>query len=168
MSEIADQLLARIEAIDTAAAENSARAESYQRMTERLAEVRGRATSPDGVVTVVAGADGGVHSITFSDQIRNAAPQALSASVLHTIAQARAKAAREQAEVVRAELGDTEMLDRVLESDERIFGDQRPSDPGPAPAAVSAASRQAARPDFDEDYDEYFDEFSAYNERTGR
>ncbi|GAA4826574.1 hypothetical protein GCM10025787_00160 [Saccharopolyspora rosea] len=167
MSEIADQLLARIEAIDTAAAENTARAESYQRMTERLAEVRGRATSPDGVVTVVAGADGAVHSITFSDQIRNVAPQALSASVVHTIAQARAMAAREQAEVVRAELGDTEVLDRVLESDERIFGDRRPQDPGPAPVAAPSVGRRVVQ-DVEDDYDDYFDELSAYNEGRGR
>ncbi|WP_263252867.1 YbaB/EbfC family nucleoid-associated protein [Saccharopolyspora rosea] len=167
MSEIANQLLARIEAIDAAAADNDARTEAYQRMAEQLADVEGRATSSDGVVTVVAGADGAVHSITFSDQFRNATPQALSASVLHTIAQARVSAARRQAEVVRDELGDTELLDRVLDSDERTFGDQRPQDPGPAPAAVPATSSRAAQ-DIDDDYDDYFDDFSAYNERTRR
>ena len=64
-------------------------------------------------------------------------------------------------------VGITELLDRVLDSDERTFGDQRPQDPGPAPAAVPATSSRAAQ-DIDDDYDDYFDDFSAYNERTRR
>lgn len=171
MNEIAKQLLARIEAIDTAAANNQQRAESYQRTAEQLANVQGRASSPDGMVTVVAGANGAVNSITFSEQIRNASPQALSASVLHTIAQARASAAREQAEVVRSGLGDAELLDRVLDSDERLFGDQPPRDPGPPPTSrpatgprTSPATAQKAtpatgsRPDRPRRYDDYDDE----------
>ena len=52
---------------------------------------------------------------------------------LHTVAAARMAAARAQAEVVRRGLGDTELLDQVLASDERLFGDRRPTDPGPPP-----------------------------------
>jgi DNA-binding protein YbaB len=177
--DIAKQLLARIEAIDTAAADNDLRAKSYQRMAEQLAGTQGRATSQDGMVTVVAGANGTVESITFTDQIRNTTPKALGASVLQTIAQARALAARQQAEVIRSGLGDTELLDRVLDSDERLFGDQRPQDPGPAPTAAPKttaprstpptdrttappATRQPGRravSDYHED-DEYFEKFS--------
>jgi len=136
MSETARQLLSRIEAIDKAAADNRMRAESYQRMADELKDAEGRATSPDGLVTVVAGPGGSVSSVTFADQIRATTPEALSASVMQAIAQARASAAQQQAEVVRRGLGDTELLDRVLDSDERLFGDTRPSDPGPVPAAV--------------------------------
>ncbi|QUQ69361.1 YbaB/EbfC family nucleoid-associated protein [Kutzneria sp. CA-103260] len=141
MSETAQQLLARIEAIDTAAAENRMRAESYQRMADELQNAEGRATSPDGLVTVVAGPGGSVTSIVFDDRISTITPQALSASVMHAIAQARASAAQQQAEVVRRGLGDTELLDRVLDSDARLFGDTRPSAPAPAPAAAPARSR---------------------------
>lgn len=181
--DIAKQLLARIEAIDTASADNDLRAKSYERMAEQLAGSEGRASSPDGMVTVVAGANGTVQSITFTEQIRNATPKALAASVLHTIAQARAMAARQQAEVIRTGLGDTELLDRVLDSDERLFGDRRPQDPGPPPSAAPPsavprttpqrntpparpsappAARQPVRrtdPDYHED-DEYFDNLS--------
>lgn len=174
MSDVAKQILARIEALDTAAADNELRTQSYQRMAEQLAAAEGKATSQDGMVTVVASANGEVRSVTFTEQIRNTSPQALSAQVVHTIAQARANAARQQAEVIRQEMGDTELLDRVLDADERLFGDQRPQDPGPPPTVApgNAPPPVRARPpaggqppgrrqasDFDAD-DEYFENFS--------
>lgn len=133
MSEVANNLLRRIEAIDTTAADNSRRAEAYQRMTEELGDVQGSATSPDGAVTVVSAPDGTVKSVEFSERVRQIAPAELGATVLHTIAMARVTATREQAEVVRRGLGDTELLDQVLDADRRVFGDQRPVDPGPPP-----------------------------------
>jgi DNA-binding protein YbaB len=142
VSETARQLLARIEAIDTAAADNRLRAESYQRMADELKDAESRATSPDGVVTVVAGPGGSLISITFSDQIRTTTPEALAASVMRAIAQAQASAAQQQAEVVRRGLGDTELLDRVLDSDARLFGDPRPRSPDPTPAAAAAGRRE--------------------------
>ncbi|TKG72500.1 YbaB/EbfC family nucleoid-associated protein [Prauserella endophytica] len=147
MSETAKRLLRRIEAIDTAAAENRTRAEAYRRMTEELDAATGTATSPDGVVTVVAGPDGSVKEITFSGQVRAVQPAELSAGLLHTIAQARAAAARAQAEMVRRVLGDTELLDEVLAENARMFGDQRPVDPDPrAPSAVAVVQDGRPRP----------------------
>lgn len=150
MNEVAQNLVRRIEAIDTVAAETRRRTESYQRITAGLADVEGTATSPDGQVTVVAKADGAVKAITFADEAQRSPSEALSATVLHTIAAARADAARLQAEVVRRELGDTELLDKVLDSDERIFGDERPRDPGPVPAAT-----RRPRPDEERSYDDF-------------
>ncbi|OQO94868.1 YbaB/EbfC family nucleoid-associated protein [Saccharomonospora piscinae] len=147
MSETAKRLLRRVEQIDTAAGDNRARAESYQRMTEELVAVTGTASSPDGVVTVVAGPDGAVKEITFSDRVREAQPSALSATVLHTIAQARVIAARAQADVVRRGLGDTDLLDKVLAEESQLFGDRPPADPGPAPvSALPSGGEHAARP----------------------
>jgi DNA-binding protein YbaB len=153
MSEIAQQLLARIETIDKAAADNRMRSESYQRMADELQNAEGRATSPDGIVTVVAGPGGSVTSITFTEQIRAVSPEALSASVMQAMAQARASAAQQQAEVVRRGLGDTELLDRVLDSDARLFGDTRPSAPAssPAPVAAAAGRRRASHEESYED-----------------
>lgn len=159
MSEEAGRLVRRIEAIDNAAADNRHRRESYQRMSEELKSVEGKATSPDGVVTVAARAGGTVTAITFSEGVRAVSPQALSAMVMHTLAAARADAARRQAEVVRRGLGDTELLDRVLESDERLFGDQPPRDPGPPPAA---GRPQRARED------EFFEEFNVFGRGPAR
>jgi DNA-binding protein YbaB len=158
MSEAAKQLLGRIEAIDAAAVGNQRRVEAYQHMVDELKDAEGTASSPDGLVSVVAGPNGSVSSITFSDKVRETTPDALSAIVMHTLAEARASAARLQAEVVRRGLGDTELLDRVLDSDEQLFGDQRPRDPGPAP--------KPARKSRAED-DQLFEDFSVYNSFDG-
>ena len=129
----ADRLMNRIEALDTASAENRQRAESYERMTEELKQVEVTVTSPDGVVTVVAGPGGEVRSITFTEEVKTIEPAALSKTTLHTLAKARADAAKAQAEVVRDGLGDAELLNKVIDSDERLFGDAPATDPGPAP-----------------------------------
>ncbi|GAB2987116.1 YbaB/EbfC family nucleoid-associated protein [Saccharothrix stipae] len=141
MTESADILLRRIEAIDTAAADNRLRAESYRRMAEGLRDVVGTATSPDRVVTVLAGSDGAVKAITFGPAVRAVDPAALSTTTLRTIALARADAARKQAEVVRAALGDTKLLDEVLADDRRAFGDEPPQEP----VAVTAPPRVVRR-----------------------
>lgn len=144
MSESADSLLRRIEAIDTAAADNRLRAESYQRMAEGLRGVIGTARSDDGLVTVVAGADGAVKSIRFGDAVRTTEPAVLSSVTTRTIALARADAARKQAEVVRSALGDTSLLDKVLAEDRGLFGDEPPQEPTPA-ARIAAAPQVAPR-----------------------
>ncbi|GHF14025.1 hypothetical protein GCM10017786_54640 [Amycolatopsis deserti] len=136
MNEFAQQLLRRIEAIDTAAADNRRRAQAYEQMAGELRDVTAEVVSPDGAVRVVAGAGGEVKAVTFGERVRELPPAALSAAVMHTLAAARAAAARRQAEVVRRGLGDTELLDKVLDADEKTFGDQRPRHPGPAPVYV--------------------------------
>ncbi|MFI7117016.1 YbaB/EbfC family nucleoid-associated protein [Amycolatopsis sp. NPDC049868] len=169
MSEYARRLLGRIEAIDTANAGNQRRAEAYQRMEGELKTVEGTATSPDGVVTVVASAGGEVTGLTFGDRARAIEPSDLSATVMHTIASARADAVRQQAEVVRRGLGDTRLLDSVLDADRKLFGDRPPPEPGPAPAqrepvhpgGTPAGGRRRKRDD-----DEFFGEFQLY--RNGR
>ncbi|MCE6993987.1 YbaB/EbfC family nucleoid-associated protein [Saccharothrix sp. S26] len=133
MTESADILVRRIEALDTAAADNRLRAESLRRMTEGLRDVVGTATSGDGLVSVVAGSDGAVKSISFGPAVRTTDPAALSSATLRVIALARADAARRQAEVVRSALGDTKLLDQVLAEDRRVFGDEPPGEP---PVAV--------------------------------
>jgi hypothetical protein len=138
MTEWPERLASRIEAIDTAAADNRLRAESYRQLTEELKGVDGTATSPDGVVTVVAGPGGVLRSITFSDAVRSLAPPALSTTVMHTVARAQAAVARAQADLVRRGLGGTELLDRVLAEDHRMFGDQQPRDPGSASTAPAS------------------------------
>jgi hypothetical protein len=149
MTEWPERLSSRIEAIDAAAADNRQRAESYRQLTEELKGVDGTATSPDGVVTVVAGPGGVLRSITFSDTVRSLAPHALSTTVMHTVARAQAAVARAQADLVRRGLGSTELLDRVLAEDHRMFGDHQPHDPGPAPTGP-AGTRRAD--DLDDDY----------------
>lgn len=153
MSEYARRLLGRIEAIDNANADNRRHAEAYQRMEGELTAVEGTASSPDGVVTVAASAAGEVTRLTFGDRARTIEPSALSVTVMHTIAAARADAVRQQAEVVRRGLGDTSLLDKVLDADRKLFGDRPPPEPAPAPDR----SRRRRRDD-----DEFFGEFQLY------
>jgi DNA-binding protein YbaB len=132
VSEAAKRLLDRIEALDSAAADNRRRTESYQRMADELVQIHGHATSPDGLITAVVTANGTLQSVTFDDNIRTTPPTTLAAAVLQTVASARVAATRQQAEVIRRGLGDTALLDTVLDADQRLFGDERPADPGPA------------------------------------
>ncbi|MBP2327982.1 DNA-binding protein YbaB [Kibdelosporangium banguiense] len=140
MTEWAERLARRIEAIDSAAVDNRLRAESYRQLTEDLKQADGTATSPDGVVTVVAGAGGALKSITFSQSVHSVPPAALSTIVMQTIARAQADAARSQADAVRRGLGSTELLDRVLAEEERVFGDE------PTRAPAFPATRPVQQP----------------------
>ncbi|EIE97985.1 YbaB/EbfC family nucleoid-associated protein [Saccharomonospora glauca] len=174
MSGYAAQLMRRIEALDTAAADNRRRAEAYKQTEEELKNVRASVTSPDGVVTVVAGPGGSITSVTFSDRVRELSPATLSTTVQQTIAAAVAAAARRQAEVVRRGLGSTDLLDRVIESDERLFGDQRPpesaephaqqapSSAQPLPKA-QASPRRAAPSSADDEA--FFQDFGVFSSR---
>jgi hypothetical protein len=152
MTEWPERLAGRIEAIDAAARDNRLRAESYQRLVEDLKGAKATATSPDAVVTVVAGPGGVLKSITFSDDVRSVDPRTLSATVTRTVAAAQAALARTQADLVRRGLGSTELLDRVLAEDARVFGDQPPRDADPAPSRP-AGGRRGAGQDDPEDYD---------------
>jgi DNA-binding protein YbaB len=155
MTEWSERLARRIESIDQAAADNRLRAESYRQMTEELKDVAGTATSPDGMVTVVAGAGGSVKSITFTEATRTTDPALLSKTVMHTIARAQADAARSQAEVVRRGLGGSELLDRVLSEEEKVFGDTPTPDPGVS-SLRQAPAPTTSRPGYD-DYEDGFD-----------
>ncbi|EHK87276.1 YbaB/EbfC family nucleoid-associated protein [Saccharomonospora azurea] len=157
MSGYAAQLMRRIEALDTAAADNRRRAEAYQRTEEELKDVSASVTSPDGVVTVVAGPGGVISSVTFSESVHDLSPASLSTTVQQTIAAAVAAVARRQADVVRRGLGSSELLDRVTESDETLFGDRRPT----ASAEDLAPATSGARNADDEVFFEEFDLFES-------
>ncbi|MBB4685340.1 YbaB/EbfC family nucleoid-associated protein [Amycolatopsis jiangsuensis] len=157
MNETARQLLARIETIDASAADNRLRAEAYQRVAGELKNASGKATSPDGVVTVVAGPGGVISSVIFSERARETDPSVLSADVMQAISEAQSTVAWAQADVVRRGLGDTELLDRVLDSDERLFGASRPESvlpPAPEP--------ERSEPDVVDE--EYFEEFDLFDD----
>ncbi|ALG12528.1 YbaB/EbfC family nucleoid-associated protein [Kibdelosporangium phytohabitans] len=155
MTEWPQRLAQRIQAIDQAAADNRLRAESYKQMTEELKAVDGTASSPDGMVTVVAGAGGSVKSISFDESFKTATADLLAKTVMHTIARAQADAARAQAEVVRRGLGGSELLDRVLSEEERTFGDKPTPDPGVQVLRQAPASSRAGYDDYEDGFDIY-------------
>jgi predicted component of type VI protein secretion system len=122
VNAFAERLLSRIEAIDRVSAENGRRTEVYAALGEELAAVTAEVTSPDGAVTVLAGAGGAITDVRFSGAIHSAQPRELSRSVLSVLSQAQAEAARKQAELVRSRLGSTEELEQVIAYDERLLG----------------------------------------------
>lgn len=114
MSDEAERLLRRIEAIESAAADNRRRAEAYEQTVEEMKTVTATVTSPDGMVTVVSDSGGDVRQIKFGGRAGQADPAVLAKTVTQTVAAATAAAARMQAEVVRRGLGESDVLDRVL------------------------------------------------------
>lgn len=109
-------------------------------MEAGLKDIGSRTTSPDGAVTVVVGPGGVFKGTTFSERVREIAPTTLSATVQQTISAAAAQVARQQAEVLRQGIGSTELLDRVIEADQRLFGNQ-PLPRSPRPPGRAAAAR---------------------------
>lgn len=164
MTDEADRLVRRIEAIDTAAIHNEQRAESFRQMAEQLRAVEGRASSSDGVVAVVAAPGGTINSVRFTAKLAETDPDQLSAVVTHTIAVAQADAAHKQAEVVKAALGSTELLDTVLAEDEALFGDQ-PSQPGRAPEPATPVQPIVEAPRGPARDEEEFGGFSVFENR---
>ncbi|MGH3435531.1 MAG: YbaB/EbfC family nucleoid-associated protein [Sciscionella sp.] len=125
MSAATEGLLRRIAAIDAASAENSQRVAVYAAMTEELKKVTAEVTVPGGI-TVVAAPGGVIKDIRFTEGVSSIPPRHLARQVQRAVAEAQTEVARKQAEVVRDSLGDTELLDRALESNRQMFGTQTP------------------------------------------
>lgn len=95
----------------------------YAEMKEEVSAVRATVSSQDRAITVVAGAGGAVLDIQVADQaLRGATPQTLGGTIMSTIQQALAKAAKAQAEVVQRYVGDRmNILDRVNAVQQEFF-----------------------------------------------
>jgi len=126
MSDEADRLLRRIEALESAAADNRRRAEAFEQTVEEMKTVTATVTSPDGMVTVVSDSGGDVRQLKFGDRVSELDPATLSQTVTQTVAAAKAAAARLQAEAVRRGLGPSDVLDKVL-------AEEPPASPAPEP-----------------------------------
>jgi DNA-binding protein YbaB len=150
MSASSDRLCNRIDAVDQVSLENTYRAQAYAAMGEELKSVTGEAGSPDGAVTVVAGAGGSIADVRFTDAIQSLPPRDLARSVLTALRQAQAEATRKQAEVVRDRLGGTEELASVIDYDERLFGTPQPHGPGESPGEQVRATHASQRRSPDE------------------
>ncbi|GAB3005641.1 YbaB/EbfC family nucleoid-associated protein [Amycolatopsis acidiphila] len=139
-----EQFQARLRHVDEQFADVAA-------MQAELTALEATATSPDRSVTVVAGPGGAVKDIRFTDAaLRQSAP-ALSAAVLATLRQAVAEAARRQAGIVEAHVGDDmHLMDQVLETQAELFGT--------TPEELRASmAEQPARPAADEPHDDHDD-----------
>lgn len=117
-------------------------------MQQQLTELRASAASPDGGVTVVTGPGGAVLDVKFTEAALARGPQALSATLLATLREAVGEAARRQAVLVEAHMGDDlGLVEQVLETQAVAFGTTVEELRSKLP---EAPEEPAAPPDFSE------------------
>ncbi|WP_410596008.1 YbaB/EbfC family nucleoid-associated protein [Amycolatopsis sp. lyj-23] len=120
-------------------------------MRQELTELRASAASADGGVTVVTGPGGAVLDVRFTEAALAKGPQALSATLLATLREAVGEAARRQAVLVEAHMGnDLGLVDQVLETQAVAFGttveELRSKLPGDQPQAEDFSEQRVLRP----------------------
>lgn len=132
--EIAD-LQRKLEALQEAGRQAEQQTTDLDRMRDEIGNLRTSATSADKNVTVTSGPGGSVSAIEFTQGALRLTPQQLSSTVMSTLQQAVAEAARKQAEIVQEHVTDSDVLERVLRTQEQMFG----STAGQPPQTTAAA-----------------------------
>ncbi|WP_158890974.1 YbaB/EbfC family nucleoid-associated protein [Amycolatopsis anabasis] len=152
-----DQAEARI---DAWAQQFADKAQRYQAVQQRTAEIRLTSTSPDGAVRVTVRSDGSVTDLSFGDRARTIPLEELSGKILDTMRRAQAGIADQVAEVLAEQLGDEDQQTRSL-----MLGELRSRFPDPdaeeeppaepeTPAADPGTPSGATRPPAAEDDEE--------------
>jgi hypothetical protein len=123
MSTEFDQLVAEFERFQSRLRTVDDRMAGVDEMRAELGELQASATSPDRGVTVVAGPNGTVLDVQFTDEALRQSPQAWSAAWMSTLGEAVAASARQQAFIVDEHLGgEMGLTDQVLETQAELFG----------------------------------------------
>lgn len=123
MSEEFERLVAEFEKFQARIERADDRFADLDQMRAEIVAIEASATSPDRSVTVVAGAGGAVTDIRFTEEAVRQRPDALARTVLATLHQAVAAAAREQAGVVEQYYGDDmRLVEQVFEAQAEAFG----------------------------------------------
>lgn len=125
MSSHMDQMIAEFDKFRSKIRQAEARFEGVEEMTERIAQVRSVATSPDRNVTVTAGANGTVTDIELAQGAMSLGPAELSATLMDTLRRAVAGAVRQQAEAVDDAFGDAfgvNTSEQVRQAQAEAFG----------------------------------------------
>jgi hypothetical protein len=131
-AELLEQMRQKLEFFEQANRAADARAAGYDAMGTELRDVEASVQSPDRSVTVVAGLSGSIKEIRFTEDARRLSAAQLSQTVMSTLQQAVAAAARQQAEIVQSHVGtDIPIAERVMKTQQEIFG--RPADAPPRP-----------------------------------
>jgi len=127
MSAHMEQMIAEFEKFGARIRQAEARFAGVSDLGERVAEVESVATSPDRGVTVVAGAGGMVTDIRLTPDALRLGSTELSATIMSTLRQAVAGAARQQAGIVDDVFGDAFGIDtseQVRQAQAAAFGTQ--------------------------------------------
>lgn len=106
MSAQMEQLLAQFETFQAKVKEAEARFAGVGDMQEQIAQLETAVTSPDGTVTVIAGAAGTVTDIRLAAGAMHLEAGRLSATIMTTLREAVAEAVRKQAGIVDEAFGD--------------------------------------------------------------
>ncbi|MEQ0565452.1 YbaB/EbfC family nucleoid-associated protein [Amycolatopsis sp. NEAU-NG30] len=143
MSAQMDELIAQFENFRAKVRQAEARFAGVGDMQERVARVESTATSPDGTVTVVAGAGGTVTDLRLTAGATRVEAGQLAATIMATIRRAVAGAVQQQAGIVDDAFGDAFGVDvsaQVREAQAQAFGTAA------AEPASEEQPRQPSRP----------------------
>ncbi|EID54670.1 YbaB/EbfC family nucleoid-associated protein [Saccharomonospora xinjiangensis] len=155
MSAQMDELIAQFGKFRAKIREAEARFAGVGDMQQKIAEIENTATSPDGTVTVVAGAGGAVTDLRLSPSAMRLGHDQLATVIMTTMRQAVAGAVQQQAGIVDESFGDAfgiNTAEQVREAQAEAFGtgeeqtESKPQTPSPT---------RRPRPRNDDDY---FDE----------
>jgi DNA-binding protein YbaB len=156
MSAQMDQLIAQFENFQAKVRQAEVRFSGVGDMQERIAQVESTATSPDGTVTVVAGAGGTVTDLRLTAGATRVEAGQLATTILSTLRRAVAGAAQQQAGIVDDTFGDALGVDtsaQVREAQAEAFGTTGEPAASEPQAQQPAPRRRPAPRD-----DDYFEE----------
>ncbi len=142
-----DQLVAEFEAFQASIKNVDDRFEQLAGMRSELESLEVSASSPDRSVTVVAGPGGSVLDIRLTEDALRLGAQRLGATIMSTLQDALADAARQQAGIVQEYVGDdAPVLDQVLETQAEAMGVPVEELRDKVPARQTAADDDAEPP----------------------
>lgn len=147
MSSRVEDLRRKLESLQQVGEQAAQKTPDFNQMREQLNALQTSATSADRAVTVTAGPNGAIQNIQFTQDALRGSPSQLSSTVMSTLQQAIAEAARKQAEIVQEHTGDGEVLNRVLRTQEEMLGTKVE----PPESQSSRSSGESV--DYDDDYD---------------
>ena len=153
MSAQMDELIAQFENFRSKVRQAEARFAGVGDMQERIAQVATTVTSPDGTVTVTAGAGGTITGLRLTAGATRVEAGRLSETIMDTIRRAVAAAAQQQAGIVDDAFGDAFGVDvsaQVREAQAEAFGTAAAE---PASEQQRPPSRPARRPAAEDDDD---------------
>lgn len=154
MSAHMEQLIAQFESFQAKARQAEARFAGVGDMQEQIARIETTVRSPDGNVTVVAGAGGTVTDLRLAAGAMHIEAGRLSAIIMDTLRQAVAGAVRQQAGIVDDAFGDAfgvNTTEQVRQAQAEAMG---------TTAEEPASERQAPRRRPAAQDDDYFDQNS--------
>ncbi|MDA3647234.1 YbaB/EbfC family nucleoid-associated protein [Saccharopolyspora indica] len=120
MSADLDDLQRKLEALKEAGRRAEQQLGDFGRMREQISELQVSSTAADRSVTVVANA-GGVLDVQFTQDAMRKSPAELSNTVMSTLQQAVAEAARRQADIVQEHVPDSDVREQVLRTQDQLF-----------------------------------------------